>query len=53
MPKKPEDQTEAERQQLLDRTAIALFARGWPEETLFMRAERFLKLRDEHLKTRR
>lgn len=36
------------RQAFIDATIIALFARGWPQETMFERAEQLWVKRQEH-----
>lgn len=40
----------AEKQSFIDRTIIALFARGYPQEKLFERAELLWRLREENRK---
>lgn len=39
-----------ERQRFIDACVIALFARGWPKDTLFQRAEELWRMREEYKK---
>lgn len=48
----PEKPMNAERrQEFIDRAVIALYASGWPQKSLFERAEHLWSLREQHLES--